>query len=409
MKKLLLLGNNYHVDKLIELAKKRGVYTIVTDNLPAEKSPVKNMADEAWDVDVNDIDTLVEKAQACGVTAVTSGASEFCIKSAREMCKRMDLPFYISDYGWEITNDKLKFKELCEQCQVPVAKEFALDINFDRAKLDVIEYPVVVKPADGCSSIGLHHCSNEQELIEGYKDAYDKSDSKRVVVERYFGGNELSLLYVFDNGKVTLVESSDVIGRKDEGVPFLFGSTPTTFIDLVNEKLQPGLDNLFEKLECKHGVGSIQAVIEGQDIAVLEMNYRLPGAKVMTQEYICNKVLDYSLNEDVCAGFSLPQAQQVTGYGIWLNPGVINDIKGIDAIKEQLTLVGFQPMKQVGDAVEANSGMRMMYAIITFMAASDKIDDCIRIINENLIILDENGNDMVRKYFISEEGRVEKY
>ena len=43
MEKLLILGNNINVDYLINCAKNRGIYTIVTDYLSPEKSPFKKI------------------------------------------------------------------------------------------------------------------------------------------------------------------------------------------------------------------------------------------------------------------------------------------------------------------------------------------------------------------------------
>ena len=59
-KKLLILcGNIVHV-KVVEAAKQMGVYTIVTDGLPLEEAPAKQIADEALYINVLDVDTLVE-------------------------------------------------------------------------------------------------------------------------------------------------------------------------------------------------------------------------------------------------------------------------------------------------------------------------------------------------------------
>ena len=169
------------MDELIKGAKERGVYTIVTDNLPMEQSPVKSMADEAWDVSVLDIDTLEKKCKEEGINAILCGASEVCIKANKELCERLNLPFYANKKAWDITNDKLAFKKACIECGLPVPKEFELDIELKAENIAKITYPVVVKPTDGCSSIGLHICHNEEELVEGYKDAYEKSESKQLL------------------------------------------------------------------------------------------------------------------------------------------------------------------------------------------------------------------------------------
>ena len=70
MKKLLFIGSLSDTKIAINHCKKLGVYTIVTDYVPYEKSKAKQLADEYWDIDVKDIDALEKKCLENDVTAV---------------------------------------------------------------------------------------------------------------------------------------------------------------------------------------------------------------------------------------------------------------------------------------------------------------------------------------------------
>ena len=51
MKKILMLGSTGRgTTELLLEAKKRGIYTIITDNLTPEEAPIKLLADEFWNV-----------------------------------------------------------------------------------------------------------------------------------------------------------------------------------------------------------------------------------------------------------------------------------------------------------------------------------------------------------------------
>lgn len=66
--KLLMLGTTGRGTKELLLeAKRRGIYTIVTDNLSVEKAPLKLLADEYWMLSTADIDILEEKAEKKGL------------------------------------------------------------------------------------------------------------------------------------------------------------------------------------------------------------------------------------------------------------------------------------------------------------------------------------------------------
>lgn len=397
MKKLLFLGNNCHVDELIKYAKERGVYTIVTDNLPVEQSPVKTMADEAWDLSVLDLDALEAKCKEEGVNAVLCGASEVCIKANKDLCERLGFPFYANQKAWDITNDKLSFKKVCEECGLPVPKEFALDIEFKAEDLAKIEYPVVVKPTDGCSSIGLHICNNEAELKEGYKDAYEKSDAKKVVVEEFVAGEQVGLIYAVVDGKPHLNAAGDDCACKDNAHRRVFGASPTKHMALYNEKLKDGIDKLFAALEIKAGAAGIQAITDGEKIAVLEMNYRLPGGKFPGEKLLCEVMLDNALGENTNPQ-PAPMNGQLFSYALWLNPGKIVEIQGLETLQARPQEFNIQQFRHVGDVVEDNAGMRQVLGYIMFFTELAHHEEYIELINNTVKVIDENGNDMVCHY-----------
>lgn len=397
MKKLLLLGNNIHVDELIKYAKERGVYTIVTDNLPVEQSPVKKMADEAWGISIFDYVLLEKKCKEEGVTAVLCGASETCIKANRELCERLGLPFYANDKALDITNDKIAFKKACVDCGLPVADDFILDINLKTEDLSKITYPVVVKPADGCSSIGLHICKNEAELIEGYKDAYEKSEAKKVVVEEFIAGEQVGFIYAVLGGKPYFISSGDDCACKTNSERRVFGCSPTKHMPLFQEKLEKQIEKLFDLLEIKAGVAAVQVITDGEKLAVLEMNYRLPGGKFPGEEYLCAAMLDNALAEE---SKLVPEKQKmaVVSYALWLKPGKIAQIKGLDDMKAQPQRFSVQQLRQVGDVIEENTGMRQVFAFIMAFADASQSDEIIKNINDSVQIISETGEDMLYRY-----------
>jgi biotin carboxylase len=400
MKKLLFLGNNIHSDSLVKLAKGRGVYTIVTDDRSVEESPVKLMADEYWNISVSDIDALEGKAREAGITGVLCGASEVCAGAVRELCKRLGLPFWAGDKAWEYTNDKRKFKELCKECGLPVAKDYHLTVNFEREDLDQVEYPVIVKPADGCSSIGLHVCKNEEELRKGFLDAYENSEIKDVIVEKYISGYQLTFHLIFKKGKALVLISADDYGVKEDGNTMVFYSTPTRFEKMIWDKWGNAFDTLFEKMGCENGGGFVQMMMDRENVAVLEMNYRLPGIRGDGEQVFQNHFLDFALGEENKSNNEkdLVPKNQMFGCIIWLKPGTIARIEGVDEIFDKIDVVSMGNIKKVGDVILPESGMKRVFTNILFNAKVEEVSKCIDTINDVLVIEDTDGNDMVYRY-----------
>ncbi|WP_026494404.1 ATP-grasp domain-containing protein [Butyrivibrio sp. WCD3002] len=400
MEKLLFLGDNTHCDKMVLAAKARGIFTILSDNKSVEESKTKLLADEYWDISVLDIDALETKCRECGITGVLCGASEICMGAVRELCKRLSLPFWISDKAWEYTNDKVKFKTACKECGLPVATEYDLTIEFLEDDLNKIEYPVVVKPSDGCSSIGMHICHNENELRQGYEDAYEHSTIKKVVVEKYFTGRETAVFYVFSDGKPYLFRATDTIGIKEDGNPIVFAQEPSNFLDDYESTWKEPMEKLFSFIECKVGCGIVQLISDGKETVVMEMNYRLPGGHNANEHILHKHMIDGALGIKTCneQEFEPKVNNTICTYALWLKPGKISTIEGAEEVRTKLDIVSFQPFKKVGDEIDAGSGMRRIFSYISFKANKDEFADCVDMINKTLNIYDENGNDMVYKY-----------
>ncbi|WP_081667761.1 ATP-grasp domain-containing protein [Butyrivibrio sp. WCD2001] len=404
--KLLLLGDVDKTDRIIELAKARGVYTILTDNLGQKKSKCKLIADESWDISVYDTDTLEKLSIERGITAITCGASENCMDATRKLCKRLNLPFYVSDYAWEITNDKLKFKQLCRQYGIPVVKEYMPDISLGTKEMEHIEYPVVVKPTDSCSSIGFHLCENEQDLINGYRDAYHKSKTNRVVIEKFYSGVEISLIFGFNRGEPYLIEAGATFGDRKDDIPFVFGYGPADCLGRLEKELFPQLSKLFNELGCYEGIACIQVIFEGDEYAVTEMNYRLPGGASPIQDYMCQIVLDYALNEDYLASISQPEPVNVSAYLVSLKPGKIASVEGVESIRELPGIAYVKINMEDGTVIEPDSGMRRIFCIIVSALPFNQFKSQISTINELLKVTDENGNDMVMRFILDENNNV---
>ncbi len=409
MDKLLILGNNCHVDELIHYAKEQGAYTIVTDNLSVDQSPEKALADEAWDVSVIDIDLLEAKCRKENITAITCGASETCLSANRELCKRLDLPFYISDKAWEITNDKLKFKKICEECGVPTSKTYNLDLTFRKNDLENIEYPVVVKPSDSCSSIGLHICYNEKELIDGYKDAYDKSNTKSVVVEEFVQGDLMSLIYLFIDGEAYYIDSGDDVVDKNDYQVRVFGFTPTRYKKKYDLQIEESVKKMFKSIECNYGVGCVQFISNGERFAILEMNYRLPGGKWPSDELMCKNMLNYILKNQTELPKYEASSNSSYGYAIRLKPGRISEILGLEELKNEIPKIIVSQLKHEGDIIEANTGMRQVFAFVLFACDFSEYDKTLEIIHTKLVIKSDTGEDLLCRYKYDKNGFAVAY
>lgn len=87
---LLVIGGDYNYIKIVNTAHQLGVYVICTDrNTDYFKSPAKQIADEALDIDYGDVEAVAQKCLIENIEGVFAGYSEFRVLSAAKIAKLM--------------------------------------------------------------------------------------------------------------------------------------------------------------------------------------------------------------------------------------------------------------------------------------------------------------------------------
>ena len=259
-KKLLLLGTNTGTCDMVNYAKSQGAYVIVTDNLPPEKSPAKLIADQAWPVSTADVDTLENLAIQNKVNGISTGASEFNAKNVLTLCERLLLPFYCTRSQWETCCNKQRFKQLCRDNGVPVAREYTLDIN-KIENLRQIQYPVVVKPVDSSAGTGLRICRDENELLKAYTRAVFLSRTKQAIVEEFIEGDEFTAAYTLKDGQFSLTFTADRYTNPDIGVTIPLPQAnifPSKYTDRYLGELNDKVIKMFQSIGLSNGFIFVQ-------------------------------------------------------------------------------------------------------------------------------------------------------
>lgn len=281
-KKLLIIGGKPIATlDIIQYAKSKGAYVIVTDYLEVEDSKGKQWADEYWDISTADVTEICKRAVNAGVHAVFTGIQEFNLLRVTEICQQLKLPFYASKEQLQITSEKQRYKQLFRDFGIQVVEEYHLNDAYEEANGITIEYPVVAKPADNSGSLGSSICRNHEELIAGYHKALSASNAKKIIIEKKMDTHHVNVYYLFINGKVHYVTSADRhIGYgEDDTIPLPTIITyPSRFqnqyLDTTNEKVIQAL----QSLGVKNGIAFIQMFRAQEGFTPYDMALRLSGS-----------------------------------------------------------------------------------------------------------------------------------
>ena len=417
MKKLLVLGSDYGTVQVVIEAKKQGIHTIVADLM--ESSPTKMLADEAWLVSTTEIDELVERCKAAGVSAVMFGASDFNISNARAICNRLGMPIYCNnDKTWELVRNKRAFKDICRAVGASVAQDYFLDDTLCENELSKVVYPVVCKPSDKSGNRGFSYCQNEDELIQGYRDARNISDQP-IIVERRLRGPEFNIHYVLADGEARLLYINATHHQPGQAENlYSFKCTTSSFLKQYLQEADESAKRVIDAVGCKEGIVWFDCIRdEDGKFYFLEMGYRFGG--VMT--YVPYErvsgfntirwMLECALGvkhtkEDLPKGLDQAYLACAASYHLFsTKAGRIGRIEGLDEL-QKLSNVFIDMPKREGDLLRmsTNSGLIGIYG-----KDMEELCRTTAYINSKLKICNEAGENMFIYFDDFETIRQEYY
>lgn len=402
MKKVLILGANPETVSLVKKAKQMGLFTIVTDNNP--NAYAKKYADLAININAVDVDALEEFARKESVDGVLVGVAEALLPAYCEVCKRLSMPCYSTPEKFNIMVNKDFFKNKCREYGVPTIEEYTLEHK------ELIEYPVIVKPVDSCSSKGITICQNEAELEKGIEFALQFSTSKKYLIERYMKGDEVISYYVMQDGNPIFVGMCDRYTYKQKDkvqlpISYIF---PSRHIDSYLEYSDKPVKEMIKGIGLDNGSIFFQCFVDEKGIVrTYEPGYRLNGAQehlVLSQvsgidakEMYINLALTGKVaDEDLEIKANPKHSELCCKLSPLIKTGKIQSIEGLEEIDKLPDVVSINPSYNPGDTVDGYGTLKQI--ICRFFIVSKTKAELINTINSiysKLKVIDSVGNDMM--------------
>ena len=83
-----------------------------------------------------------------------------------------------------------------------MATDYYISDGFAEDELNLIVFPVVVKPVDLSGNRGVSFCYNKEQLIEAYEYVKRLSKNPKIIVERMLHGREWYSYYAIAQGEI---------------------------------------------------------------------------------------------------------------------------------------------------------------------------------------------------------------
>ncbi len=400
-KRLLILGGMRFSCEIVNKAMEMGIYTLVADYNRIEDSPGKQIADEAVDISVIDVDAVASYVKNNSIDGVIVGFNDMLLPYYADICEKCGLPCYGTKEQFETLIAKDRYKALCRQFDVPTIPEY--DIHDEN-----IQYPVLVKPVDNSGSRGITICHNRQELEKAVE--YGKKSSKigKVIIERYMDGREVTVFWTFQDGNYYLSALGNRHVKHNQGddvIPLPVGYTfPSVFLPKYREEVEENCKRMFRHLGLKNGMMFMQCKVEDGRCYVYDLGYRLTGSleyKILERvcgynplEMMIRFALTGSMGEESIAEKAIPEFETPAfNVSCLCAPGTIEEITGIEEVKRmpevKSVVVAHAPGETITEQMRgllAQISVRVLGSVPAkkdLLPTMQHIDDTIHIIGTN--------------------------
>lgn len=410
-KKLLILGANYETISLINAAHDLGVKTVALSSI--KEDPAKKVSDISYDIDGLDVAGIIDVAEKEHVDGILVGVADVLVPSYYRVCNALSFPCYANNDIVNIFSYKDRFKSCCEQYGIHGVPEFFLDEELRRTDLDRLEYPVVIKPVDSRSGIGITVCYEEQEIENAVKLALEHSKCKRFIAEKYMDCDDLGLYYTFKDGKCSAsciydrYTTNKQIGKSRV---CLGGTYPSKHIDKYFSRVHNNLCRMFKDIGIRDGVLMLSAFYNDGEFYVYDTGFRLQGEA----PNILIKAINGFDQRELLIRFALtgnggnlslndiddPYLGGKWAATLWiiLKDGYISEIHGLDELDNDNRVIANKQRLFVGDTVLKDwIGTEKQVLSRLYFVCNDKISlaNALKEYMDKISVKDENGKEMI--------------
>lgn len=406
MKAMVIAGGVPQMELLRQL-KERKIETVLLDG--NENCLARAIPDKFYKVNIFNIEDVKKIAVDEKVDFIITVCADQVLLVVAEVSEMLGLPCYIGYKQAQDVSDKIRMKKIFKENKIPTTKYLELE-SLDMNEIAKLNYPLVVKPVDAYSSKGVRKAETEKELIAYYNEAKKISRSGGVIVEEFFEGEEISVDAFVLNGKAHIlsITNSEKVKDKDRFVIFR-GRYPAAIPDTIRNQIEDVAQKIADSFGLVNSPLLVQLLHNNENISVLEFCARTGGnMKWLLIKNSCG-VDVITATIDITLGL-VPDITPkevnnnvVVNDFIYCKPGVFDYFEGFDELVEKGIINEFHPVRTKGTEMHGVTSSSDRIAGMNIIADSvDEYNKKLRIILDQIAVIDTEGNDMTRRDLLPE-------
>ncbi len=273
-KNLLILGMGHSQVDLAKVAINNGinVFSCAKDI----SGPVKDYAIDYAQIDIMDEKSIVEYSKKKKIDVIFSAGLEIALEPIARASEFLGLNTFYSSKVLKKLKNKSMWRETLGN--MPGNLPFSSG-NKIQDFVNWTQYPAIIKPVDGTGQRGVIKVNNFEELKNNFARSISFSKSNMVILEKFAGGEEISVNSFMENGQLKFFAISDRISYQDlpggiikeHHIPSKFDNEP------LHSKIRNLVEAVNEKMNFKNGHIYFQIKIDEDEVSLIEFTPRFDG------------------------------------------------------------------------------------------------------------------------------------
>lgn len=275
MIKIAIIGASYLQLPLVEKAKAMG-YETHCFAWESEDSICKSSSDFFYPISILEKEIILEKCKEIQINAILSIASDVAVPSVSYVASEMGLIANSMDSALISTN-KFLMRSRFKSAGLQSPRYFSIKEEQDFDLIDVLNYPLIVKPTDRSGSRGVTISNNMHELIENIQRAISESFEKKAIVEEFIEGLEYSIETISVNGNHTILAITEKITSGSPYFVELEHHQPAFLSANIKEEIYSVVLRGLDALEVKFGASHTELKVNEKGVFLIEIGARMGG------------------------------------------------------------------------------------------------------------------------------------
>ena len=308
-------------------------------------------------IDVKDKEACLKYAEELAINGILTWGSTLTLPTVNYIGESLHIPC-ISNTAAEISISKYAIRKRLDEYGLNSKGETFRIESIDDIQKRNFQLPLVIKPSDGSGSKGVRIVTEENELVDAIKYAFEGARNKEIYAEPYINGKEFTVeAYVYnDTCYIYSIIKTEFLWN--DQYPIYKQTTYLNTNEDIEHKIEEEIKKAIKALDLNWGPINFDIIIANDNNKPYIIDIGIRNG----QNLIASHIIPYSrgINEldnniNICLGNIVnikPKYKKFISSRLLIySPGTIKEIKNVSELIGQNHIVDIILRKKEGDVL----------------------------------------------------------